>query len=45
MTAKQSAKTRINRVLRFYEKRGVNSERVNNLYRKIINDIFKVANS
>ena len=40
MTAKQSARTRINRVLRFYAKRGINSERVNNLYRKIINDIF-----
>ena len=36
MTAKQSAKTRIKRVMTFYYNRGVNSERVNNLYRKIL---------
>jgi hypothetical protein len=33
---KASELTRIKRVLNFYYKRGVNSERVNNLYRKIL---------
>ena len=28
--------TRIKRVLEFYRKRGVNSERVNKIYRKIV---------
>ena len=28
--------TRIKKVIEFYYKRGVNSERVNNLYRKIL---------
>jgi hypothetical protein len=30
---------RIKRVMQFYYNRGVNSERVNNLYRKILNGI------
>lgn len=29
-------KQRINRIMEFYHKRGVNKERVNNVYRKII---------
>jgi hypothetical protein len=33
---KQSNLTRIKRVLDFYRKRGINSERVNNIYRKIL---------
>lgn len=36
MTAKQSAKARINRVIKFYYNRGINSERVNKVLRKII---------
>lgn len=31
--------TRIKKVLAFYYNRGVNSERVNELYRKIINNV------
>jgi len=38
MTAKQSAKTRINRVMKFYYNRGINSERVNKVLRKIISN-------
>jgi hypothetical protein len=34
---KQSNFTRIKRVIDFYRKRGINSERVNNIYRKILN--------
>ena len=34
--SKQSELTRIKRVINFYYKRGVNSERVNNLYIKIL---------
>jgi hypothetical protein len=34
--SKQSELTRIKRVINFYYKRGINSERVNNLYRKIL---------
>lgn len=30
---------RIKRVMQFYYNRGVNSERVNNLYRKILNEL------
>lgn len=30
--------TRIRKVMDFYYKRGVNSERVNNLYKKILKD-------
>jgi hypothetical protein len=33
---KQSNLTRIETVLNFYIERGVNSERVNNIYRKIL---------
>ena len=44
MTAKQSAKTRINRVMKFYYNRGINSERVNKLYIKIINDLYSRRN-
>lgn len=40
MKSKQSPRVRINRVMKFYYNRGINSERVNNLYRKIIYDIF-----
>lgn len=40
MTTKKHFKpiTRIKRVMDFYYKRGVNSERVNSLYRKILNN-------
>jgi len=38
--AKQSNLTRIKRVLKFYELRGTNSERVNSLYRKILFNLF-----
>jgi len=34
---KQSNLQRINRIIRFYLKRGVNKESVNNVLRKIIN--------
>jgi hypothetical protein len=34
---KQSPLQRINRIMKFYTSRGVNSERVNKVYRKIIN--------
>lgn len=34
---KQSNLTRIKEVMNFYLERGINSERVNKLYRKIIN--------
>lgn len=39
MTSKKHFKpiTRVKRVMDFYYKRGVNSERVNTLYRKILN--------
>lgn len=33
---KQTSLQRINRILRFYENRGVNKESVNNVYRKIV---------
>lgn len=33
---KPSPLQRINRILRFYENRGVNKESVNNIYRKIV---------
>lgn len=33
---KQSPLQRVNRIMKFYELRGLNSERVNNIYRKII---------
>ena len=33
---KQTPLQRINRILRFYENRGVNSERANAVYRKIV---------
>jgi hypothetical protein len=33
--------TRIKRVMRFYYNRGVNSERVNDLYKKILSDKYK----
>jgi hypothetical protein len=33
--------TRIKKVMEFYLNRGVNSERVNNLYRKILKEIEK----
>jgi len=33
--------TRIRRVMNFYYKRGVNSERVNDLYKKILSDKYK----
>ncbi len=36
MKSKQSPRARINRVIKFYYNRGINSERVNNLYRKIL---------
>ncbi len=32
--------TRIKKVMSFYRDRGVNSERVNNLYRKILNSVL-----
>lgn len=32
----QTPLQRINRILRFYEKRGTNKESVNNVYRKIL---------
>jgi hypothetical protein len=32
---------RIKRVMMFYYKRGVNSERVNDLYKKILSDKYK----
>ncbi len=38
--AKQSNLVRIKRVLTFYAKRGINSERVNILYRKILTNLF-----
>lgn len=40
MTTKKHFKpiTRIKRVIDFYYKRGINSERVNSLYRKILNN-------
>lgn len=36
MKKQLSPKQRINRIMDFYHKRGVNKERVNNVYRKII---------
>lgn len=40
MTTKKHFKpiTRIKRVMDFYYKRGLNSERINRLYRKILNN-------
>ena len=40
MTTKKHFKpiTRVKRVMDFYYKRGLNSERVNSLYRKILNN-------
>lgn len=37
--------TRINKVMKFYYDRGINSERINKLYRKIINLNLKDANT
>lgn len=34
---KQSPLQRVNRIMKFYELRGLNSERVNSIYRRIIN--------
>lgn len=41
MTKQQSNLQRIQRVLNYYYKRGVNRESVNKVYHKIINDKFK----
>lgn len=37
---KQTPLQRIKRVIAFYYKRGVNSERINNLYKKILKEKF-----
>jgi len=37
--------TRIKKVMKFYYDRGINSERVNTIYRKIINLNLKDANT
>lgn len=37
----QTPLQRINRILRFYEKRGTNKESVNSVYRKILEIKFK----
>ena len=44
MTAKQSPRARINRVIKFYYNRGINSERVNKILRKIIQNEFNKNN-
>ena len=36
--------TRIKKVMRFYYNRGVNSERVNKIYKKILSDKYKLVN-
>jgi hypothetical protein len=41
---KQSNLTRIETVLNFYIERGVNLERVNNVYRKILNIKYEIFN-
>jgi hypothetical protein len=41
---KQSSLQRINRILEFYHKRGVNKERVNSVHRKIIKNKLKKFN-
>jgi hypothetical protein len=38
---KQSPLQRINRVMKYYLDRGVNKEKVNDVYRSIINDRMK----
>jgi len=40
MKSKQSPRARINRVMKFYYNRGINSERVNKVLRKIILNEF-----
>jgi hypothetical protein len=40
--SKQSALQRIQRILKFNYNRGLNSERVNEIYRKIINEKLSV---
>lgn len=40
MKSKQSPRARINRVMKFYYNRGINSERVNKILRKIISNEF-----
>jgi hypothetical protein len=39
MKTKLTALQRINRVMNFYYKRGVNSERINTLYKKILKNV------
>jgi hypothetical protein len=41
---KHSNLTRIRRVLEFYRKRGTNSEKANNVYRKILNIKYEITN-
>lgn len=43
MKSKQSAYQRIKRIMDFNYKRGLNSERVNEVYRKIIDLKFKCS--
>lgn len=40
MSNKQSNLQRIQRIMNFYLKRGVNKERINEIYKKIINNKF-----
>lgn len=44
MSNKQSHLQRIQRIMNFYLKRGVNKERINEIYKKIINNKFNGRN-